>query len=186
MLRPGQIPVERRAILSDMLWNRLNELFDSKELARIRGLLDIWTHRQKAPCRREQEAIQDMFLPGLENDEPWLDANSFSFSVLLERAYPQIREEFEQLRTHSHFVPYTRGPHVPRNSPPVQGLPPGWKEIKLIHEFEPVEINRTLAPAMSAIADQILAEHKVVAQFTMQLLSQARNCPCMGIWRISL
>lgn len=177
MLRPGQIPLQRRAILSDMLWNRLNELFDSKGLARIRGLLDIWTHRQRAPCRREQEAIQDMFLPGLENDEPWFDANSFSFSVLLERAYLQIREEFEQLRTHSHFVPYTRGPHVPRNSPPVQGLPPGWKEIKLIHEFEPVERNRTLAPTMSAIADQILAEYKVVAQFTILALEPGTELP---------
>jgi aspartyl/asparaginyl beta-hydroxylase (cupin superfamily) len=68
-------------------------------------------------------------------------------------------------------------PHVPCNSPPVQGLPPGWKEIKLIHEFEPVERNRTLAPTMSAIADQILAEYKVVAQFTILALEPGTELP---------
>jgi hypothetical protein len=166
-----EIPPEVRPGVAEGLWDQLRSQFGAPDIRRIRGLLECWSGVRPKALRHGQEAVNDLYLPDLEHDEPWLDPALFELAGELEANFRPLRDEYDRLQSSGiSFKAYGRGLDESPEAGPLPGNPEGWKEFALIHEFEPLHANCDQAPVASRLSETAIAYHDVVAQFTYLVL----------------
>jgi hypothetical protein len=167
----SEIPSELRPGVADGLWAQLRSRFQAREIRRIRGLLDCWSGVRPKALRPDQVAVNDLYFPDLEHDEPWLNPALFKLVADLEASFGPLRDEYDRLQGSGiPFKAYGRGPEESAEAGPLPGNPEGWREFALIHEFAPLRENCAQAPIASRLAETAVAYHGVVAQFTYLVL----------------
>jgi hypothetical protein len=166
-----EIPLEVRPGVAEGLWDQLQSRFGAPETRRVRGLLECWSGVRPKALQAGQEAINDLYLPDLDHDEPWLDPALFKLAADLESSFAALRSEYDSLQSSGvPFKPYGRGPDESADAGPRPGNPEGWKEFAIIHEFQPLAANCAQAPVASRLSEAAIAHHDVVAQFTYLVL----------------
>ncbi len=167
----GEIPFDDRPAVVDAVWSHLIEEFDHSAITRIKGLLQCWSGERLIDLRPGQEASDDLFMPDLDDDLPWLGADSFSIAREMEANFLALRTEFDQLQMDGVVLrPYGQSANGSESMEPLPGNPDGWNEFALIENFALNRLNSVQAPVAARLAEMALEIHGVVAQFTYLVL----------------
>jgi aspartyl/asparaginyl beta-hydroxylase (cupin superfamily) len=171
----SSIPLQARGRVADILWDKvISAGYQADQLVRVKGLLDIWAHRQMAHPKPMQIPKGDLFMPDLQHDTPWIDPNLLVIANHIENAFQELKDEVQALQKNKRFSFYGVGHGSPKQS----YLPDGWKEFSLLGPGN--QWNKTnceLAPAAFRIGKLALLEHQFVAQVSYLALEPGAELP---------
>lgn len=173
-----ELPLSTRWAFTEYAWHRLVEMFDHRQLQRIRGMLDIFSGTREPILQPHQHCPDGWHIPGLDTPGPWLDINRFPFAKQLESAAEQFRREYQTLIADNvDFVPYGSPPGATSSDPLPYGRLRDWRELNVVSEFKHVAANRSIAPIMTAFAEALGDRLARVSQLGYLVLHPGTRLP---------
>lgn len=154
-LRPPRTANVTRADAARSILRDLDRQAEPHELARIRGMLGIWSGARGVRLRPHQRAV-GMFMPGLRT-RPWFDPRRFDFAARMEALFPEIEPELRALEQ-GDFGEYGGA-----------GLA-GWREFVLCHNDKKNPAACARCPRTASLIRAVRQHHGYVNQLTFLTL----------------
>lgn len=156
--------IEQKQTARESVTHLLSDLesngYDLNRLGRIIGLFNVWSGAQTPNLRPMQLAKNDVFMPGLEMDVPWLENSIFPVAAMMKEQFCDLRDEVRRLQSLQLLTPYG----VEQERPARSQAPPGWKMYQLLENSRLNDEKSQYAPVAASIARSALAEHSYVSQ----------------------
>jgi hypothetical protein len=174
----SELPLSTRRAFAEYAWHHLVEMFDHRQLQRVRGMLDIFSGAREPLLQPHQHCPDGWHMPGLETPGPWLDIERFPFVKQLESAATSFRQEYQTLVAGSvDFVPYGSPPGARSSDPIPFGRLRDWRELNVVSDFKRIELNRSIAPIANEFADALGDGLKRISQLGYLVLHPGTKLP---------